>query len=126
MLSTACTSAPKKDNNEIKQTDLIYFPSFPDPIVDGELMIKIEGENIVMSRWYFNLIVEYAIKTESAISLIQPPDLIYFPSFPDPIVDGELVIKIEGENIVMPRWYFNLIVEYAIKTESAISLIQPQ
>lgn len=72
MLSTACMSAPKKDNNEIKQTDLIYFPSFPDPIVDGELVIKIEGENIVMPRWYFNLIVEYAIKTESAISLIQP------------------------------------------------------
>lgn len=72
MLSTACTSAPKKDNNEIRQTDLIYFPSFSDPIVDGELVIKIEGENIVMPRWYFNLIVEYAIKTESAISLIQP------------------------------------------------------
>ena len=60
-------------------------------------------------------------------------DTVYFPSFPDPqgvnIVpldaDGNIVTTDEEhiENVLIPYWYWNLIIDYVEDTETAVNAL---
>lgn len=72
-----CKSYPKKENKEIPE---LYFPSVPEP-KDGVVIpldcdfhaVTTEEKEIMfvlMPYWYWNMIIDYMNKTETAVSVL--------------------------------------------------------
>lgn len=72
-------------------------------------------------------------KKETPKILIAGIDTVYFPSFPDPQgvniisldADGNIVTTDEEHiaNVLVPYWYWNLIIDYVEDTENAVTAL---
>lgn len=68
----SCKSKPKAEEKEI--SDYLYFPSFPSPIDENGNSIPSydqERQIVELPYWYWLLIVDYAVETETAVSILQ-------------------------------------------------------
>lgn len=61
----SCTSLRKKNNN-----NYVWIP-VPDPIVDGQSVVVLEGDEVKMPLWYWKKIVTYITVTEANIEKLE-------------------------------------------------------
>ena len=85
LVLSACASQQKKEKQEIivpviAGLDVVYFPSVPNPedveiipldeqgniVVDEKVLIK----DVVIPFWYWNMILDYIDKTETAVTAL--------------------------------------------------------
>ena len=71
-------------------------------------------------------------KNETPTIQVVGIDTVYFPSFPDP--EGVEIIPLDAEgnivvgedhtvSIIIPYWYWNLIIDYVEETETAVTAL---